>query len=474
MPSFYPPPLPQSMPLTPPEQNGAYNSILPSAPIQSLTRSFFGHNGMENRYGSDGSDKHGYSKLSMQPSAGYSKDLDQLSMSSLLPRINYRDNMYGHLPSQTLPPMRVAPSLVEDEQVYYQARTHLKPQPKEEKAVGGVSAHLDYEMEHMVDFVSEMAQGMYDLYKHNICIADIDIVRSVQPGCTVTPAFRKYVSQILSSTRLPSSTILLGLHYLTTRMGMLSAHDSHAASSNQLYHLLTIALLLGSKFLDDNTFQNRSWYEVSNIPVADLNTLEMEWLVAIHWNLHIDQNDSQGFSAWLTLWSTWKLKRIERNLGSLRLNSLDTNMQGQRAINKSLPPTPMFPPLYSDSQFGRGSVDRGPPQWHTPRYDQWPLRSVIDHSPPSAPETGPNTPEWYGRHGSIGYGQSSAGYSARAMPPPPLQILPSAQSTYYNPYAQQYTPTWNSHGMGCGCGYCAPYHERYSMSHGFSAQTVAG
>ena len=439
MPSFYSTTLPQQLPLTPPEQYGGYpsnklsamsNLAMPNVAIQNSTRSFFGH--------------------------------------------TVADNRYGQLSTQTLPPMRIAPGLAEDEQAYYQARTHVKHQPKEEKAVGGVSVHLDYEMEHMVEFVSEMAQGMYDLYTHHICIADIDIIRSIQPGCTVSTAFRKYVSQILSSTRLPSSTILLGMHYLTTRMGMLSAHGSYTASSNKLYHLLTIALLLGSKFLDDNTFQNRSWSEVSSIPVADLNTLEVEWLVAIQWNLHFEPNDPQGFSAWYTQWTSWKLKKAERTFGSLRLAALDTSLQGQRSINKSLPPTPMFPPSYSDSQFGRGSVDRGQPQWQTPHYEQWlPRRSMTDYSPPSAPETGPSTPEWYARHGSIGYGQAPPAYSVRAMPPP-LQILPSSQSTYYNPYSQQYTPTWNSHGMGCGCGYCAPYQERYSMSHGFGAQTVAG
>ena len=56
------------------------------------------------------------------------------------------DNRYGQLSTQTLPPMRVAPGLIEDDQAYYQARTQLKPQPKEEKAIGDVSTHLGYAM----------------------------------------------------------------------------------------------------------------------------------------------------------------------------------------------------------------------------------------------------------------------------------------------------------------------------------------
>ncbi|KAL8639411.1 MAG: hypothetical protein Q9228_003556 [Teloschistes exilis] len=152
------------------------------------------------------------------------------------------------------------------------------PPEKEEIATGGVAAHLDYEMEQMTEFVVEMAQGMYDLYESRICLADIDLIRSVNPKASVAPAFRTYVLQILSSTRLPSSTILLGLHYLATRMSLLSSKGRYPTDRRQIYIMLTTALLLGSKFLDDNTFQNRSWSEVSNIPVKELNEMELDWL----------------------------------------------------------------------------------------------------------------------------------------------------------------------------------------------------
>ncbi|KAJ5683908.1 uncharacterized protein N7477_000253 [Penicillium maclennaniae] len=58
---------------------------------------------------------------------------------------------------------------------------------KEEKATGGVAAHLDYEMDRMSDFVAEMTQGMYELYNTKITLADIDIARSISPGSSVPP-----------------------------------------------------------------------------------------------------------------------------------------------------------------------------------------------------------------------------------------------------------------------------------------------
>src|SRR5258708_35779426 len=105
-------------------------------------------------------------------------------------------------------------------------------------ASGGVCAVLDYEIDQITEYVAEMAQ------------------RVVKPGSPVSPPFRKFVSGLLSSTRLPSTTILLGMNYLARRINMLNATGTYKANDGQVWRLLTIALLLGSKFLDDNTFQN--------------------------------------------------------------------------------------------------------------------------------------------------------------------------------------------------------------------------
>lgn len=152
---------------------------------------------------------------------------------------------------------------------------------------GGVCAVLDYEVELMADYVSEMA------------------TRIVMPTSTVNAAFRKFVSQILTSTRLPSTTILLGMNYLAKRINTMHATGQTVHPEGQTWRMLTIALLLGSKFLDDNTFQNKSWAEVSGIPVQELNTLEYEWLGATQWCLYVNLDESADYAAWLANWKEW-------------------------------------------------------------------------------------------------------------------------------------------------------------------------
>ena len=354
--------------------------------------------------------------------------------------------------------------------------------PKEEKpVVGGVAAHLDYEMEQMVDFVSESAQGMYELYHARICLADIDIARSVNPNLTVPPAFRKYVSQVLSSTRLPSSTILYGLYYLAHRMTELSREGRYPSGTGQIYRMLTTALLLGSKFLDDNTFQNRSWSEVSNIPVQELNTLELEWLKSIEWDLHIDFNDPQGFKLWDLKWKHWQATRVDLSMESLKLNPLNPNVQRQPSVTKRISPTLPYPAPYYESAYTAAAVkDRLPSQWNSarydPRYDDWstPL-SATRYSPPSAPHTGPNTPDWYGR-GWYGNDYKSFGSSAVTTPASAQGFQAYGQQTpYQKAYPQQYaTGNWNGHNSHCGCGYCTPVHDTFYGNFHHRSQPVAG
>ncbi|KAL8934558.1 MAG: hypothetical protein Q9216_005850 [Gyalolechia sp. 2 TL-2023] len=347
------------------------------------------------------------------------------------------------------------------------------PSLREEKATGGVALHLDYEMDQMAEYVAEMTQGMYDLYESRICLADIDILRSVNPKVLVASSFRKYVLQVLSSTRLPSSTILLALHYLATRMSMLSSGGHYPPAKAQAYRMLTTALLLGSKFLDDNTFQNRSWSEVSNIPVSELNVLEIEWLVAIRWDLHVDPEDFHGFALWRTHWQRWQAKRFKNSIDSLKVTSMDVNVQRrQQGLKIQSTPVSVYSPAYNE-----GPSNHTIPQWRAPSYDRWPsLQARKEYSPPSAPETGPTTPEWYGAPSEYDYPCSLESAPANAVQPvSQYPYPPYHQNAYSTPYPQPWlTRKWNGHPNACNCMGCLPSPERYLIGSGYRLQSVFG
>ena len=367
-----------------------------------------------------------------------------------------------------LPPLQYPAGQSFHQQGQIGQTSHSQSKPIEEKPTGGVSATLDYVMDRMIDFVAETAQGMYALYTSQICLADIDIVRSASSGSLVSPQFRVFVSQILSSTRLPSATVQLALHYLSTRLVGLSANNrlQPKYGHNSIYHMLTIALLLGSKFFDDNTFQNRSWSEVSSIPVSKINDDEIEWLLAIDWKLHSRHDGSDGWGRFETHWREWSMKKdAEMQLESLKLTPLEPSVTQQ--------------PPFRTAYQGQISYSRDPGRsmWDSTSmanyYSRY-SRHCVDYSPPSAPHTGPNTPEWY------------SGFYGPANVFAPQQIYHQAHPSLRNAVSTDINAMRCVHehaaivrnplggNVGCGCDFCSPYRATFPQSLLYDHRAIAG
>ena len=517
MPALYP--LTRELVYTPPEVYGSTANEY-CYPVNSAV---YGFNGSDARRAYESADSYkGYAKQIL-PIRDSVVDHIPSAMAGFSSALDRRERIPSHMPAPILPPIRIPDTVVNAAAQDFNASSHAISQANDKdagKATGGVAAQLDYEMEDMVDFVSDSAQGMYDLLMSPLYLADIDLARSIQPGTAISVAFRKYVSSILSSTRLPSSTIVLALHYLGTRVTLISTRPGGAdlgGSTTHLHRMVTTALMLASKFLDDNTFQNRSWADVSHIPVNELNMLELNWLAAIGWSLHIDARDPAGFEAWRTRWARFQTRReTERkeraalSMESLKLTPPDAFPMRARQFGYLPPPTPATPaytPYGSDALNSASSgwtmVDRPSPPWNqwpriprdtppasaasgwstwsqaqrrdqvSPTWSDWASSRRL--TPPSAGTSGPATPEWYGRNGHGAFGGPPAAAAAHYVRPlpPPVSHLPSHHGAFDAQYGQFHAPAWGGHAMGCGCGYCVQP-DRYAMGHGYAVQPVMG
>lgn len=357
-------------------------------------------------------------------------------------------------------------------------RPHTSSRRQEEKSAGGVAAYLDYEMQQMVDFVAEMVQGMYALYESGICLADIDIIRSVNSRSLVQPAFRRYVLQLLNSTRLPRTTILLGLYYLAARMTMMSASGICSNGNGQIYRMLVTSLLLGSKFLDDNTLKNCSWSEVSNIPIGELNLLEIEWLSAVNWDMHISPDDTQGFVLWHKHWDCWQADKLSVCTEPLQFAGARSETLAQSSTYKHRSSFYPFMPSHNDKTISKIAKDNPGSQWLMSKPVQVPLpQARIESFTPSVPATSPNTPEWYISMGSqVCPGSEPPSYITGSGP---MQILgisqPAIPSNYYPHYVLQYNPSgWESSGIRCSCTYCIVQYESFPRVPHLQPQSAVG
>jgi hypothetical protein len=236
--------------------------------------------------------------------------------------------------------------------------------------------------------------------------------------------------------------------------------------------MLTIGLLLGSKFLDDNTFQNRSWSEVSGIPVSELNTLEHEWLDAMSWSLYVNLDESNDFKAWMQSWNEWReAKNIQRKATLDRLAPLapiDTNIQRPRPYSQTY------------SGYPKSAARERPQSGFSSAYDQnsWNPYPTPHLTPPSAPDSGLNTPESHGYMSATGgapryndwalYNQYSRGYQAPTHAP----YVPSLGHYPVNHHTYHLGNVWGDGSLiECQCGYCiSPVKQPYFMSHGYGQQ----
>ena len=387
---------------------------------------------------------------------------------------------YEPMGAPILPPLRINDHMsftddyqrrAQQEQQSAAAREQQRQAAKEEKATGGVSAKLDYDMERMTDFVTEATQTMYALHLSPYCVAEVDVTRSFHHSMQSPPSFRKWVLQVLSATRLPSATILLSLHYLNERV----AHfpETVSSSENQIYRLLAVALILGSKFLDDNTFINRSWSDVTAIKVTELNQLEMKWLQLLGWHLHVDPEVSNGLRAWLNAWEDYDRKNAAKQQQA-RLSPLDTNVNHHTSHRERYSPYPT-PYSSTSSRTYEASHSARSSQYASTPYntvDPWASsdRQAFDdfyksqNRYPSLTEI-----DDVNRRAS----EERARQSVYAYPQ-------TAHQSYYQSPAYGATwdqPAWNAaHRYDCGCSACVyqQHYRPYPMAASYSAQTVMG
>ncbi|RMZ91914.1 hypothetical protein DV736_g859, partial [Chaetothyriales sp. CBS 134916] len=124
-------------------------------------------------------------------------------------------------------------------------------------------------------------------------LKDGSVTRGLVADSIPSTGFRKWVTTILSTTQVSKEVILLALMFIY-RLKKFNPTVSGKRGSE--FRLLTIALMLGNKFLDDNTYTNKTWAEVSGISVTEIHIMEVEFLSNMRYELYASESQ----------WYEWK------------------------------------------------------------------------------------------------------------------------------------------------------------------------
>jgi hypothetical protein len=321
------------------------------------------------------------------------------------------------------------------------------PEVPQTAVTGGVMAILDYDLTVMAEFVANVSCNFINIPKP-------------------WPALTLFVEKVLNQTRLPSSTVVLAITYLSKRLTFETPMfgtdlDAPLIPSIKLFEYLTTALILANKFLDDNTFTNTSWADISGIPRRELNVSERDWLKKTGYSLHVNPLEQKGWSTWRKAWETWQFDATGKGNTSLLspvLSRSNSTISSPQCPHSGSPHPSFYPSgmTWSKSTSQNNAYLTPPisPTFDTPidstlfspvtpptRY-QWP--------PATAPYHHPNQLAWQPL-------PNTRNIPYLTYPAAPVQLKPHPPAHFWEPEKGNGSP-W------CECGACRNHASVESIS----------
>ncbi|KAG7119784.1 Meiotically up-regulated gene 80 protein like [Verticillium longisporum] len=126
----------------------------------------------------------------------------------------------------------------------------------------------------------------------------MDTLRAAENHAIPYPAFKKWAYGVLSTTQVTQS-----------------------GRSGSEYRLLTVALMLGNKFLDDNTYTNKTWAEVSGISVQEIHVMEVEFLSNMRYSLLATKDEWEDWLAKLSCFSEYYERALKQPTSPIAMSS---------------------------------------------------------------------------------------------------------------------------------------------------------
>lgn len=129
----------------------------------------------------------------------------------------------------------------------------------------------------------------------------------------VSPHFIQFMQKVLETTQVSQSVIVLSLHYIYRLKERNRLTNSLPGSE---FRVAIAALMMANKFVDEyvrvfragypfvltrfssNTYTNKTWSDVSGIPLLEINKMEREILLGIDFSLYVNKTT---YESWLNL-----------------------------------------------------------------------------------------------------------------------------------------------------------------------------
>lgn len=185
-------------------------------------------------------------------------------------------------------------------------------------------------------------------------------VQPLAPSAVASQHFRKWVLTMLTTTQVTQNVAVFALLYIY-RLKL--TNPSVKGRPGSEFRLLTVALMLGNKFLDDNTYTNKTWADVSGISVTEIHVMEVEFLSNMRYSLLVTEAQ---WDQWLDkLKGFWRYLELARQAAASSPSPLLIPSPTVRTLASPLPsPTGSLNNRHSPSLIPVPNGDYAQ-NWHT-------------------------------------------------------------------------------------------------------------
>lgn len=133
------------------------------------------------------------------------------------------------------------------------------------------------------------------------------------------PAFRDYIHRLIATTAVSQSVVIIALFYLYSARADLQRQlvMGDVVDKRLGYSMCAASLMLGNKYLDDNTYTSRTWATLSGYSLWEINDCEKRLLHALNFQLNISLPEYNDWWRFLALY-------VPSTLTNLTKSKLDT------------------------------------------------------------------------------------------------------------------------------------------------------
>ncbi|KAG6865822.1 hypothetical protein C0991_011441 [Blastosporella zonata] len=233
-----------------------------------------------------------------------------------------------------------------------------------------------------------------------------------------TPTFVQFMQKLLETTQVSQSVIVLSLHYIYR---LKDRNRFTPAQPGSEFRIAVAGLMMANKFLDDNTYTNKTWADVSGIDLPEINRMEREFLMGVDFNLYITK---ATYESWLNLLKGLVMAKERDSRYFKKARS------AVRAAKHSHASTGPATRIYASPRYHRARSTSPSQTRRAATYSSFP------HGPAALPEPTSPTPVYAPRSGckrsaAAAFSPSTAAYSHlpnKRPVPTTLQIPEYAQS----------------------------------------------